>query len=78
VALIKATSGFERVLNSKTAKTEKPPDEMVEKIRAYFSDFERKMTAPDFLVPVKKVYEREDLLTWLNKIKSEIEQISVN
>ena len=69
--LIKATSGFPRLLNGKTAMTERRPDEMIEKIRADFSNFERKMTAPDFLVPEEKVYEREELLEKLKKIKSE-------
>ena len=69
--LIKATSGFARMLNGETAETERRPDEMIEKIRADFSNFERKMTAPDFLAPEEKVYEREDLLKSLNKIKSE-------
>ncbi len=68
--LIKATSGFPRLLNGKTAVTERRPDEMVEKIRADFSNFERKMTAPDFIVPEEKVYQREDLLKSLNKIKA--------
>ena len=72
--LIKATSGFARMLNGKTAVTERRPDEMVEKIRADFSNFERKMTAPDFIVPEEKVYEREGLLKSLNKIKSEINE----
>lgn len=69
--LIKGTSGFPLMLNGKTAETERPPDEMVEKIRADFSNFERKMTAPDFIVPEDKVYEREDLLETLKKIKAE-------
>jgi len=72
--LIKATSGFSRLLNGKTAETERPPDEMVEKIRADFSNFERKMTAPDFIVPEDKIYELEDLLISLNKIKSKINE----
>lgn len=72
--LIKATSGFPRMLNGKTAETERRPDEMVEKIRADFSNFERKMTAPDFIVPEDKIYEREDLLISLKKIKSEINE----
>ncbi len=72
--LIKANSGFARVLNGKTAKTERKPDEKVDKIKADCSNFERKMTAPDFLVPEEKVYEREDLLRSLKKIKSEINE----
>jgi hypothetical protein len=72
--LIKATSGFAQLLNSVRAETERRPDEMVEKIRVDFSNFERKMTAPDFIMPEDKIYEREDLLKSFNKIKSEINE----
>jgi hypothetical protein len=76
--LIKANSGFPQVINGPTEKTEREPDEMVEKIKADFLNFEKEMKSPDFIVPEDEDYEKKDLINSLEKIKSEIDETAQN
>jgi hypothetical protein len=47
----------------------------VEKIKTVFSDFTRKLKSPDFLVPQKKDYNKDNLLSILRKLKASLEDI---
>jgi hypothetical protein len=71
--LIKANSGFTKLLKGADAVTERKPDGKIAQIEADFSNFERKMTAPDFLMPDEKIYERENSIDSFERIKSEID-----
>ena len=74
--LIKANSFALGLLNGKTAETERKPGDMVKKIKADFLNFEKKMDAPDFIVPEENDYDRENSLNTLKNLKSEINEVS--
>lgn len=75
--LIISGSGFVELLNGPDKETERMPDEMVENFRTIFLDFSTKMIAQDIVVPEKKDYEKDYLLTSLENIKEGMKQVIV-
>ena len=73
--LVLSISGFVDLMKGPTQETIRKPDEHVEKMKAVFSDFTRKLKSPDFIVPEKKDYNKEDLLSILRKLKASLEDI---
>lgn len=70
--IIMANSGFVDVLNGPTKKTNRPAGEWVERIKSDFLNFNIKMTSPDFIDPILKVYNKAHLLTKLETIKGNL------
>ena len=54
------------------------PDEMIDKIKADFLNFEKEMKSPDFIVPEDEVYNKKELIDSLEKIKTEISKTAQN
>lgn len=72
--MIMSNSGFVELMNGPVKKTERNPEELVEKIRAAFLNFTIKFESPDFIRPPKIHYNKEQLLFSLNNIKEQLIQ----
>ena len=73
--LVLSISGFVELLKGPTQKTNRKPDEQVEKIKTDFLNFSIKMKSPDAIVPEKKEYNKEDLTKILKGLKVDLEDI---
>lgn len=76
--LIKANSGFPKMVSGESEETDREPGAMIERIRSDFADFGIKMEAAAFLVPEDRIYEKENSIESLENIKSEIDKILEN
>ena len=76
--LIKANSGFKKMVNGQTRETERAPDTAVEKIKTDFLNFEKPMSSPDFIVPEDEKFEKKEMVNALEKIKVEINETAEN
>jgi hypothetical protein len=63
-------------LKGKTEIAEKDRELKDEIIKVVFLDFSQKMTSPDFIQPVQKSYSKEETLSTIQNLKSEILEIS--
>lgn len=70
--MILSNSGFIQLLNGPVKDTEKAPDQMVERIKNDFLNFNIKMKSPEFVVPPGKPYELEYLLHSLEDTKPKL------
>lgn len=70
--MVMANSGFAQMLNGPTRGTDRNPDEMVEKIKSDFLNFDIKMQSPDFVRPELISYKKRDLLVSLEGVRAEI------
>jgi len=55
---------------------ERQPDAGVERIRSVFLNFDKKMNAPDFIVPTRDVYKKEALVRSLKKSIDELNDVA--
>ena len=76
--LVLSLSGFVELMNGPTQETNRKPDEHVETIKNVFLNFNIKLKSPDFIIPEKKDYNKEDLLRTLKKLKLALEEIVEN
>lgn len=72
--LILSNSGFLEMLNGPVQATERPFDQGVKKIKEDFGNFTIKMQSPDFVLPPKKDYVKEELLKSLEIVNNGIVQ----
>lgn len=70
--MVKANSGFANILRGPVKDTERKPDEIIPKIKNDFLNFNIKMTAPDFLVPEAKNYDKNELVSGLKNIRESV------
>ncbi|MBC7888415.1 MAG: DinB family protein [Ferruginibacter sp.] len=70
--MVMSNSGFTEILNGPVKDTERNPEELVEKIKTDFLNFNIKMESPAFVVPPKGNYIKEDLLNALRDIQTKI------
>lgn len=70
--IIMANSGFGEILNGPVEETVRASDQLIERIKTDFLNFNFKMTSPDFIYPKLKTYDKERLLMSLEKIKEDI------
>ena len=73
--LVLSTSAFAKLMKGPTQQTNRKPDQNVEIIKKIFLDFSTKLKSPDFIVPEKKSYSKEDQLGTLKNLKTELEEI---
>lgn len=63
------------ILRGPVKKTLRQPDEHVAKLKSMFLDFSTKMSSPKFIIPEKKDYTKDQLLSSLQKTGAEIKEI---
>src|SRR5580765_3151306 len=73
--LVLSISAFVKLMKGPMQDTNRNPDEHVERIKDIFLNFDKKLKSPEFIVPEKKEYDKEDLLRALRELKSELESI---
>ena len=73
--LVLSISAFVRLMKGPTHDTNRNPDEHVERIKDIFLNFDKKLKSPEFIVPEKKEYNKEDLIRSLKELKSELKNI---
>ncbi len=76
--VLKSASGIPVVLSGNSRPADRDPEEMVEKIRAIFLDFNTKMKSPEFVLPSDIPPTREELLRKLDKVFDKIAGTAVN
>jgi len=76
--VVLSISGFVDLMNGPTQHTNRKPDEHIETIKNVFLNFSIKLKSPDFIIPEKKDYDKEDLLLTLKKLKLALEEIVEN
>lgn len=70
--IIKSGLGIEHFLRENTAPTDRPIDKNVGTLRSVFLNFDIKMKAPDFIVPVGTVHKKDMQAKQLEAIRKEL------
>ncbi len=70
--VLKSASGIPVVLSGNSRPADRDPEEMVEKIRSIFLDFNTKMKSPEFVLPSGIPPRREELLEKLDQVFDKI------
>ncbi len=73
--IILSVSGFQKIMNGPVAETKREPEGLKNKIQTIFSDFTTKMKSPDFIIPAKKNYKKDELLNALQDLRGKINQV---
>jgi hypothetical protein len=73
--IIKSLSGFPRILKGNTGITQRRHDEKLVAIDTMFSNYTKKLTSPEFLVPAGSEYKQETLLKSLEEREAEAVKI---
>lgn len=64
--IIKSTR---EIPDQKVAEADRSPDEKVESLKNMFLDFSIKMESPEFILPERKEYHKEDIIKQIENIK---------
>jgi hypothetical protein len=70
--IVLSSAGFAGVLNATVKPSDRAVDELIPRIKADFLNFGIKMKSPDFILPEDKKYSKDDLLTTIKGIKTDI------
>jgi len=70
--LILSNAAIVRIVNGPVKETLRQPDENIKKIKSDFFDFTTKMQSPDFIVPEKIHFNKEDLIRATGNIKTQL------
>jgi len=73
--LVLSISGFVELMNGPTQPTNRNPREHIDSIKNVFLNFSSKLKSPDFIVPEKKSYDKQEQLERLKKLKAAVEDI---
>lgn len=65
--LLKAETGIEKLLLTKTEPVTRRPDEKVEETKKIFLDYTAKYESPDFIIPEEKEYNHAELVDVLKE-----------
>jgi hypothetical protein len=66
------SAGVTAVLHGHTAVTQRNPDEKVELLRHVFLDFDRKLNAPDFIIPSEGPHDQTQMTGALSEVWSSL------
>jgi uncharacterized damage-inducible protein DinB len=61
--LYMSDNGMIKALNGPVQPTSRPPDAMVDNLKAIFLDFSTKLKSPDFIIPVEGTHDKDALLS---------------
>ncbi|THU37087.1 DinB family protein [Niastella caeni] len=70
--LCKSDEAMIKALNGPVEPTNRPPDEMVNNLRAVFLDFSSRLPSPEFIIPTVETHDKDSLI---NTFKAGREQI---
>jgi hypothetical protein len=70
--LCKSDNAMIKALNGPVQPTTRPPDQMVNNLRAIFLDFSTKLPAPEFIIPDAGMHDKDDLLNFFKAGREQI------
>lgn len=70
--VFKSYTGFVQAINGPVKRTERKPDELVEKSKSLFLNFTTKLKTSPFITPEEIQYKKEDLLGSLKEIHDKL------
>lgn len=70
--LYKSDNGMIKALTGPVQPTNRPPDAMVDNLRATFLDFSTKLKSPDFIIPVEGTHDKEALISAFKASREQI------
>ncbi|WP_264524369.1 DinB family protein [Flavobacterium sp. N502536] len=76
--IIKSTSGLRQVCEANTQKLPANYDEKIPLIKEIFLNFSTKYNSPDFIYPEDREYDKTELLSSLQRIEKEMQDIAEN
>jgi len=68
----KSNKAITQALNMEGKTAGRNPDERAQELKAIFLDFTAKFQSPEFILPTKKTYQKEEVI---EKLKKSIEQL---
>jgi len=68
--------GMAKVLIGPVKETQRKPDEKVANLKEVFLNFSVKMKSPDFVVPETREYNKDEMQSSLEKVKSDLIKVS--
>ena len=74
--IIKSISGLRQLSDGTTQKIRERGDENIPAIKSIFLDFTTKMKSPDYIYPEDQEYDKNELVSSLQKIEKEMLDIS--
>lgn len=74
--VIKSLADLPKILTGNSTEADRDPEEKVKMITALFTDYDKKMQSPEFILPEDKVFKIENLQHALNKLLDEIVTLS--
>jgi DinB superfamily len=73
-----SVDGFSKLITGTVVETQRNPDEHVGNLKAAFLNYDIKMKTPDFIIPLDKHYEKEELSEKLKSIKKKLSEFDVH
>lgn len=70
--VIKSLAGLPKILAGSSSDANRDPEEKVKMITAIFTDYDKKMQSPEFILPGDKVFKIENLEHAFNKLLDKI------
>jgi hypothetical protein len=70
--LCKSDQAMIQALNGPVQPTSRPPDKMVDNLRAIFLDFSTKLPAPEFIIPSNETFDKENLIATFKSGRGEL------
>jgi hypothetical protein len=70
--LCKSDQAMIQALNGPVQPTSRPPDKMVDNLRAIFLDFSTQLPAPEFIIPSNETFDKENLIATFKSGRGEI------
>jgi hypothetical protein len=65
-----SASGFAELISGNVEPTERDPTAGISTIKDIFMNFDTKLKSPDFILPAKKEYNKQDMINELTRIKA--------
>ncbi|MBF01601.1 DinB family protein [Flavobacterium coralii] len=76
--LIKAGNGMAEMFSTEAPKANREADEKASELKEMLLDFDLKMNSPDFIVPEDKQYNKKELITGTESIRSQTVEVLRN
>ncbi|TPD67291.1 DinB family protein [Flavobacterium microcysteis] len=73
--ILKANSGLKNLLPENVGETDRAIDEKIPLMKSIFLDFSTKLDAPEFIIPVETLHDKQQQLDKLKAIKKDTLQL---
>jgi hypothetical protein len=73
-----SVDGFSKLLVGNVSETRRSPDQQVANLKAAFLNYDIKMKSPDFIIPLEKKYEKNELIRRLLSVKKKLSEFDIH